>query len=143
MKKCLYILFALQILLLIVGFFTLLGQSVFLAIMYVAVDMLMVVLTYVVINNMNNIEELWAENSRLRFEVRKIKDLIKDESTDEKLPPAIEYKESARGNWKCVKCDTVNKAGSSYCSNCRAEYSAFLNPTEDPYKKKRFSRWIK
>ncbi len=143
MKKCLYVLLVLQILTLIAGFFMLLQQSIFLALVFVAIDALIVILTFAVINNMSNIEDLWVENSRLRAELKKIKDVMQEGSEKEKLPPVTENKEAAHGTWKCVKCDTVNKAGTSYCSNCKAEYSAFLNPTDYSYKKKRFSRWIK
>ena len=66
-----------------------------------------------------------------------------EDSTTESLNSNIRHRETARGAWECVKCDTVNKEGTDRCSNCGSDYSPFTNPTVNPYEKKKVSRWIK
>ena len=143
MKKCLYILLALQILGCGVCFIALLPQSVILAIVFICVNSLTIVLTYAVINNVNNIEDLWAEINRQRLEIKKLTNKLEFEETGVLKTPVASDNEAANGVWKCVKCETVNKQGTTHCSNCKAEYSSAVNPTDNPYKKKRYSRWIK
>lgn len=36
-------------------------------------------------------------------------------------------KETSRHTWKCVRCQTVNKPGTSSCSNCGAHYSPWIS----------------
>lgn len=100
-------------------------------------------LTYAVIDNINNIEDLWSESNRQRLEIKKLTDRFEFEETGILKTPIVSDNETSYGVWKCVKCETVNKQGTKYCANCKAEYSSAVNPTDSPYQKKRFSRWIK
>ena len=143
MKKCLYILLILQVLICAVSFIMLLPKSLILAIIFICINSLTIVLTYAVINNMSNIEDLWAESTRQRLEIKKITNKLDFEETGIVKSPTMDDTEISNGVWECVKCGTINKQGTKSCSNCKANYSSIINPTDDPYKKKKVSRWIK
>ena len=143
MKKCLYVLLVLQVLACAVSFIMLLPRSVILAIVFICINSLTIGLTYAVINNINNIEDLWVECSRQRLEIKKITNKLEFEETGIVKTPVMDDSEISNGVWECIKCGTVNKKGTKSCSNCKAKYSSIINPTDDPYKKKRFSRWVK
>lgn len=142
MKKLLYILLVVQLFATVYEFFTLMGAAFGLAIVSAAVNILSVTLTIAVIRNMGEIEELWYSLNRMRHDIKVIDDNI-EKPQNEKITPSIDRREAARGAWECVKCATVNKAGTDSCSNCGAQYSVWDNPTVSPNAKKKLSRWVK
>lgn len=97
--------------------------------------MLEIALVVAVIINTDKIEDLWYSMSRVRYDIKKIYDSMENVEVD-KTSPSIDLRETARGAWDCIKCGTVNKAGSSVCGNCGAEYSSLTNPTADTNQKK-------
>ena len=142
MKKLLYILLAINIISLILAFFMILGTSMIYAIIFGLLGVLQLIPLIAIISNMDNIENMQDDLSYLYNKVRQFEDANKNE-TDVSTPPATNYKDTAIAPWKCVKCDTINKANTNHCSNCKAPYSPFINPTDNPYAKKKISRWVK
>lgn len=140
MKKLLNILLVVQIISAAITFFAGLSASVLLAILQLAINVLIIALTLAVIFNIDDIENLKYELTRLREDLKKQNE---PDNIKENTPPTANYNDTAKGTWECVKCGTVNKAGTTHCSNCKAEYSQFLNPTSNPFAKKKVSRWIK
>lgn len=144
MRKLLNIILVIQIIGVITEFFILLFHSVVLCIILTPISLLGIVPTIAIIKNMDDIEDLQYTLNHLRFELKQINENEKTEdSTTESLNSNIRHRETARGAWECVKCDTVNKEGTDHCSNCGSDYSPFTNPTVNPYEKKKVSRWIK
>ncbi len=140
MKKILSILLILQIISAAITFFAGLSASVLLAILQLAINVLIIALTLAVIFNTDDIENLKYELTRLREDFRK---QDQPDDTKETTPPAATYNDTAKGTWECVKCGTVNKKDTTHCQNCKAEYSPNINPTSNPIKKKKISRWVK
>ena len=140
MKKLLNILLVVQIISAAITFFAGLSASVLLAILQLAINVLIIALTLAVIFNIDDIENLKYELTRLREEFKKQKE---PDNIKENTPPTTHYNDTAKGTWKCIKCGTVNKSGTTHCTNCAAEYSSYVNPTTSPFAKKKVSRWIK
>ena len=140
MKKLLIILLIVQAISSAISFFALLSSSIILAIIQLFIGILVVTLTLAVIINTDDIENLKYELTRLREDFRK-----QDQSYEfkENAPPTTHYNDTAKGTWECIKCGTVNKAGTTHCTNCAAEYSSYINPTSNPFVKKKISRWVK
>ncbi len=141
MKKLLYILLIIEIILAVVAFFILLYTSIFAAIFLSALNLLTLVPIIAIIHNIDDIDELSYEMSKLRYKVKVLEDIInKDAPEGEK--PTERSAPFSTGNWECIKCGTVNKMGTNYCENCKAEYN--LNcPTTSPNEKKKVSRFVK
>ncbi len=143
MKKTLYILLALDILGVAVLFFATLSSSVIYSFVALALGILQIVPIVAIISNMDNIERLFDEVRRNKYEIKKINDKsLITETTEDNTQKQI-YTEKSNGTWECIKCGTVNKEGSEKCQNCNALYSSLVNPTSSPYAKKKLSRWIK
>ncbi len=140
MKKLLNILLIVQIISSTISFFALLSSSILLAIIQLFIGILVVTLTLAVIFNTDDIENLKYELTRLREDFRK-QDQVYE--IKENAPPTTNYNDTAKGTWECMKCGTVNKSGTTHCTNCAAEYSSYINPTTSPFAKKKVSRWIK
>ena len=142
MKKLLYILLIINIISLILAFFMLLANSLIYAIVFGLLGILQLIPLIAIISNMDNIEKLQDDVSYLYYKLKQIDDAnIKNQ--DGTATPVANNPDTAIAPWKCVKCDTVNKANTNHCSNCKAPYSPFINPTDNPYAKKKISRWIK
>ncbi|MBR7133275.1 MAG: zinc finger Ran-binding domain-containing family 2 protein [Clostridia bacterium] len=128
-------------------FLMLIANSFLLAVTTAIGFIINIALTLAVLGLLNDFEDLQYSLRRLQEKVRLIEDENRAVQNDitPPPPPASDHTEAAIGTWECVKCGTVNKAGTSFCSNCRAEYSAVLNPTDNPLakRKKKMSRWIK
>ncbi len=142
MRNLLKALLIVDIICIVIEFFVLLSNSLLLALLLIPLSVLGLVPLIAVIRNMDEIDDLRATLDRLRYEVK----LLSDNSEPAKPHDDIslpERTETARGTWECLKCNTVNKAGTTRCSNCRAKYSAWANPTDNPYEKKKISKWIK
>lgn len=145
MKKLLYILLFLQIIGGVFSFFLLIGSDAFTAVLAGFICILQIALTVSVIRNTEDIEQLSEETAWLRTKLRKLENKDNLYTEPESAVPAAYHGEAARGTWECVKCGTVNKAGTDVCQNCGAAYSAEINPTSNPYAKKkpRVSRFVK
>lgn len=145
MKKLLYILLFLQIIGGVFSFFLLIGNNIFAAAIAGFTCILQIALTVSVIRNTEDIEQLSEETAWLRTKLRKLENKDNLYTEPESAVPAAYHGEAARGTWECVKCGTVNKAGTDTCQSCGAAYSAEINPTSNPYAKKkpRVSRFVK
>lgn len=144
MKKALYVILTIEIISAIIGFFILLFNSFVFALILIPGFILGIVPILAIIRNFEAIEDLRYELYQIKSEIKKIKDEDKKDFENNSSPaPSAEYKEIANGAWECVKCGTINKENTDCCSNCKAAYSAFVNPTVNPYEKKKISRWIK
>ncbi|MBE6808339.1 MAG: hypothetical protein E7524_02595 [Ruminococcaceae bacterium] len=142
MKKLLYILLTINIITLIIAFFMLLGNSFIYAIIFSVLGLLELVPIFALISSIDRIESLEDEVSYLYYKLKKFEE-ENTEIPDSTSSPITTNPDSAIGTWKCVKCGTVNKANTNHCSNCKASYSPLINPTSNPYEKKKISRWVK
>ena len=145
MKKLLYILLFLQIIGGVFSFFLLIGSDAFTAVLAGFIFILQIALTVSVIRNTEDIEQLSEETTWLRQKLKRLEEAVNPYNSPESAVPAAYHGEAARGTWECVKCGTVNKAGTVTCQSCGAAYSAEINPTSNPYAKKkpRVSRFVK
>lgn len=145
MKKLLYILLFLQIISGLYLFFLFLGNNAFTAVLAGFICILQISLTISVIRNTEDIEQLNEETAWLRQKLKRLEEAVNPYNSPESAVPAAYHGEAARGTWECVKCGTVNKAGTDACQNCGAAYSAEINPTSNPFAKKkpRISRFVK
>ncbi len=145
MKRLLYILLFLQIISGVYLFFLFLGNNAFAAVVAGFISILQIVLTLSVIRNTDETERLSEETFWLRTKLKELEDVVNPYNSPESAVPAAYHGEAARGTWECVKCGTVNKAGTDACQNCDAAYSAEINPTSNPFAKKkpRISRFVK
>lgn len=145
MKKLLYILLFLQIIGGVFSFFLLIGNNIFAAVIAGFTCILQITLTLSVIRNTEDIEQLNEETAWLRTKLKGLENIVNPYNSPESAVPAAYHGEAARGTWECVKCGTVNKAGTDACQSCGAAYSAEINPTSNPYAKKkpRVSRFVK
>ncbi len=141
MKKLLYLLLIVKLFSVVYTFFSVLGTDLGLAIITLALGVLELALIITVIRNTDNIDRLFETVDRIKYTMSpKAKSETKSNSVKPHIPKKVEV---ARGEWDCVKCGTINKTGTSHCSNCNAEYSAWTNPTLSPYTEKKYSKWIK
>lgn len=145
MKKLLYVLLFLQIISGVYLFFLFLGNNAFAAVVAGFISILQIVLTLSVIRNTDETERLSEETFWLRTKLKELEDVVNPYNSPESAVPAAYHGEAARGTWECVKCGTVNKAGTDVCQSCGAAYSANINPTSNPFAKKkpRVSRFVK
>ena len=145
MKKLLYILLFLQIISGVYLFFLFLGNNAFAAVVAGFISILQIVLTLSVLRNTDETERLSEETFWLRTKLKELEDVVNPYNSPESAVPAAYHGEAARGTWECVKCGTVNKAGTDVCQSCGAAYSAEINPTSNPFAKKkpRVSRFVK
>ena len=145
MKKLLYILLFLQIISGVFIFFMLIGSDAFTAVLAGFICILQIALTISVIRNTDETERLSEETFWLRTKLKELEDVVNPYNSPESAVPAAYHGEAARGTWECVKCGTVNKAGPDVCQSCGAAYSAEINPTSNPFAKKkpRVSRFVK
>ena len=144
MKKLLYTILVIEILATAFSFFVNLELSFDMAFINLLLDILSMVPIIAIIVNIDSIEQLKENLDRVRCKLKNVSDEIHPKNKEESIPvPSKKPVQIARGIWECVKCGTVNKAGTGSCINCKAEYSAWDNPTDSPYKTKKVSRWVK
>lgn len=143
MKKCLYILLIINILTIAYGFFAILSASVIYAVILLGLGILQLVPIIAIISCIDNIEELHYQNTKLFYKLKKLDEEVNGTQNRDEYIPAVTNSDSAKATWECVKCGTVNKPDTTCCSNCKAPYSPFINPTDNPYAKKKISRWVK
>lgn len=143
MRKLLYIHLAINIITLAIAFIMTLVASPIYAILILLLGILSLVPIFAIISCLDDIEKLKGENTMLSYRLKKIENETIPQETVHNSYPELAHGDTAKAVWECVKCSTVNKAGTSHCSNCKAPYSPLVNPTDDPTKKKKRSRWIK
>lgn len=144
MKKSLYTLLTINIVALVFGFIFSLFTVPIYSLICLLLGPIELVPLFAIINNIESIEDLNYEIYELKSRLKRIEDSNIESATENyTYVQSVEFKESARGTWECVKCGTVNKEGTDTCNNCKAPYSPFINPTSNPYEKKKVSRWIK
>ena len=140
MKKVLYLYLGLELGAAVLALLLSLNSSFILALVSFAVSSIGIVIPIAVIKNLDNIEEMQTELFRLRHHITQIENSLEGKAEQEEKHLLFE-EEIAGGTWQCVKCGSVNKDGTSHCSNCKAAYSSYINPTADPSKKKKLNRW--
>ncbi len=146
MLTLLYISLIVNIIAVAVAFFMLISTSFMYAIGVLLVGAFSIVSLLIAINYIEGIEALKVDFSRLQSKVKHISDLLSKETTaeeNENPSPISQSSEPAKATWECVKCGTVNKSGTSRCALCKADYSPSVNPTDNPYAKKKISRFVK
>lgn len=131
MKKCLYILLIIDILAIACGFITMLTASIFYSIVFLALSILQLVPIIAIIYCLDNIEDHNYKISRLYLKLHHIEETKENDNT----PPVAEIGDKSDLPWKCIKCDTVNKAGATNCSNCGAKFLPEINPVFEPTPK--------
>ena len=142
MKKFLYAYIVLQVVSSITSFIALLSVSLVYALIVILVSLIGVAIPIAILKNMESAENLESEIFYLRSRVNALeKAMSASGQQSESGAPAEEYNEVSLGNWKCIKCGTINKQGTSRCERCKAAYSHEFNPTDDPGKKKKLNRW--
>lgn len=148
-KKFLYILLAVDIIAIILFFFLTIANSPVYSIILTSISILGLSPIFALIYCLDYIENLKYTQSKLLSKVKKLEDALEETEDTEIFSEANTYPaksnntDSAKAVWECVKCGTVNKPDTDCCSNCKAPYSPWINPTDDPYKKKKISRWVK
>lgn len=143
MRKMLYILLAINIITLTIGFIISLATAPLYAVLLLLLGILELIPIIAIITCLDDIEKLKQDNAYLSYRLKKLENEILPEEPVHNSFPELSFGEPAKAIWECVKCGTVNKAETTHCSNCKAPYSPFINPTDDPTKKKKRSRWIK
>ncbi len=145
MKKLLYLILCIQVLGVVYGFLAMLGSNWFYAIIVLVLGILSLVPIIAIISCLYRIDDLEGENYILKHKIKCLEDDVNGENEhDSTTHPELDRLVDAQATWDCVKCSTVNKAGSTRCSNCKAEYSPIVNPTHYPTKKPpKISRWVK
>ena len=149
MKKYLYIILVIDFLSIGFVFFALLSTSLLYSVIATLLGLLGLVPIFAIISCLDNIESLQHTQNKLLYQIKKLEDALNGASenknpdiTNENIAVSIN-KDTARGVWECVKCGTVNKAQTDSCSNCKAPYSPWVNPTDSALSKKKRSRWVK
>lgn len=144
MRKLLYILLGVKILAVAICFFMLISSSILYAVIFASLEILELIPIIAIIFCLDNIESLQDAYNSLFYKVKHMDDDINGTIRKETVEaPSVTHQETARAVWECVKCGTVNKAETTHCANCKAEYSPIINPTDNPSVKKKISRWIK
>ena len=137
MKRLLYILLCLQIISGVYLFFLFLGNNAFAAVVAGFISILQIVLTLSVIRNTDETERLSEETFWLRTKLKELEGVWSIPIIRRSLPYLRHtMAKPPAALWECVKCGTVNKAGTDACQNCDAAYSAEINPTSNPFAKK-------
>ncbi|MBQ3058066.1 MAG: zinc finger Ran-binding domain-containing family 2 protein [Clostridia bacterium] len=143
MRKLLIILLVINVITLAIAFIMSLVTAPLYAVLFLLLGILELVPIIAIISCLDDIDKLKQENAMLSYRLKKLENEVLPEDPVHNSFPELAYGEPARAIWECVKCGTVNKAGTTQCSHCKAPYSPFINPTDDPTKKKKRSRWIK
>ena len=143
MRILLYTLLGINILALAVAFIMMLTASPIYAVIILLLGILEIVPIIAIISCLDDIEKLKGENTMLSYRLKKLENETLPEETVHNSYPELIHGDTAKAVWECVKCGTVNKKGTSECSNCKAEYSPWTNPTDSEFSKKKISRWIK
>lgn len=144
-KKLLWFLLVLQGFGVVISFFALLSTNWFYAVVVLGLGILSLMPIIAILICLYRIDDLIEENYALRYKIKSLEDNVNVErELQNPTHPELDRLVDAQATWDCVKCGTVNKAGTTRCLNCKAEYSPIVNPTYYPTKKKpKVSRWVK
>ena len=113
------------------GFITMLTASIIYAIILLALGILQLVPIIAIIYCLDNIEDHNYKISRLFLKLHQFEETKENDIT----PPVAEVGNKSDLPWKCIKCETVNKAGATNCSNCGAKFLPEINPVFEPTPK--------
>ncbi len=143
MKKLLYLYLIAQIFVGVLNFISALSVSIFYALFSLIASLISLIIPIILLKYMEISEQMQAELYRLRYNLEELRRELSGIKTDEnaEVDADFENAETAIGTWKCIKCGTINKEGTSHCENCKSAYSSEDNPTSDPTKPKRLNRW--
>ena len=133
MKVVLTVLAVLNILGSIIGCMLSFGTNVILAILILAGGIVSSAPYFALIGALEDIAVLRGEQLELKGKLRRLMDAAEKQSaeaTTEPAPAPALPQEISRHAWKCVKCQTINKPGTSECSGCGARYSPWVNGEE-------------
>lgn len=113
-------------------FFSTIATSPLIAVIILISGTIGLVPIYALITALDDIEQLKIEVSRLSSNLRAHERQENNEPYSVLPPPPSipQNKEIAKRNWQCIKCVTVNKAGTYKCSNCGTLYDPYINPTD-------------
>ena len=148
-KKLLYILLIIYFFSIGFIFFALLGTSVLYSVLSAILGLIGLIPIFALISCLDDIEKIKYTQNKLLYQIKKLEDTLTNNPDTENPIKTSENiainlnKDTARGVWECVKCGTVNKAETDCCSNCKAPYSPWVNPTDGTLSKKKISRWVK
>ena len=144
MKKLLYIILVIEVLATAFNFFVNLDVSANFAFINLVLNILSIVPIIAIIANIDSIERLREKLNCVRYNIKALADEKNPpKKAEQSAPPIRKNIQTARGTWECLKCGTINKEGTSSCSNCKADYSVWDNPTDSPSNKKILSCWVK
>lgn len=143
MKKLLYLHIVVQIFVGVLGFISALSASLLYALLSLFVSAVSLVVPIILLKHIETSEQMQTELYRLRYNLEELRRELSGIKTDKNSSSdtSTQSAETAIGTWKCIKCGTVNKEGTTHCENCRSAYSSEDNPTSDPSKPKKLNRW--
>ncbi len=130
MKIALVALAVLNIVVGLVGCIVSLGSSIFVSILCLAGGAMGSVPYFALIYVLEGIDDLRESQQDVQSKLRRLLDAAEAPSEHDVSGsgPAQPFsKETSRHTWKCVRCQTVNKPGTSSCSNCGAHYSPWIS----------------
>lgn len=125
----------------VISFIALLSVSLIYALILAPISLIGIVIPIAILKNMESTENLDSEVFYLRSRVSALEKAINGKGEEDEEAPTERLGEVSLGSWKCIKCGTVNKKGTTRCEGCKSAYSHELNPTQDPNKKKKLNRW--
>ncbi len=127
LKKIIIALAILNIVSGVFGFFFLLSVNIFYSFLSLGGGIIASVPYFALAGAMDDIEVLYEEQRKLKGQLHIMTDLMYGQTQLQTTAPPFP-KETSRRVWECVKCKTINKAGTSDCSHCGAKYSSWINP---------------
>ncbi len=130
MKIVLVVLAVLSILGGLVGCILSIGSNVIFALLVLGSGIISSVPYFALIFALEEIAALRDEQLELKGKLRRLIDAAKTPSegrASEAEPSQPFSRETSRHTWKCVRCQTINKSGTSSCSGCGAHYSPWVN----------------
>jgi len=149
-KKLLYILLAIDIIAIALFFFFTIATSPLYSIIITLISLLGLAPIFALIYCLDYIEDMKYTQNKLLYKVKELEESLHNNNNTNNTThentinsSANTNKDKAKAVWECIKCGTVNKPDTDCCSNCKAPYSPWVNPTDNPYAKKKISRWVK
>lgn len=126
MQAAIVVIIILQIIADVIVVLSLLGQNFLLALLSLALAVLSLVPLFALLRCLGDISDLHAEIYSLKNQLHRLeKEWNAPLSDTEQFQPSPEpqQKMTANQRWSCVKCGTVNRAGTEVCENCGSGYS--------------------
>ena len=140
MRKLIIIAIIFDIVGLVVSTLMLITVSVLYAMLTVVLGIIGLAPLFAILYCFDTCEQNTADISYLYSKVKSFEKI--DEKTIPSYSTAVKHNDIPKKPWKCIKCETVNKAEDTVCVNCKTEYS-YLNPTfeSEPKHKSRFVKF--